>query len=50
MHENDATPSYVTEMKTDITNKSKQLHASPFSDLSRNIAVDFTTDYVRDQC
>ena len=57
MRENDVTPSNVMEMKIDVTKKSKwrpngakQHHASPPSDLSRNISLDFTIGYKGDQC
>ena len=57
MWENDVTPSNVIEMKIDVTKKSKWRpngakwrHASPPSDLSRNISLDFTIGYIGDQC
>ena len=41
---NDVTSSNVMEMKTDVTKR------SPFSDLLRNLALDFIIDNVGDQC
>ena len=57
MRKNDVTQSNVMEMGHDVTKKSKwrpngakQRHASPLSDLSRNISLDFTIRYIGDQC
>ena len=57
MRENDVTLSNVMEMKIDVTKKSKwrpngakYRHASPPSDLSRNISLDFTIGYIDYQC